>query len=36
LNVPPHRYRRQPVTTVPDQASQPTSLGPQHQSSGYR
>ena len=36
LNVTPHRYRRQPVATVPDEAAQPTTLGTEHQSSGYR
>jgi len=35
LNVPLHRYRRQPVASVPDQASQPTALGAQHQRSRY-
>ena len=28
LDVPPHRYRRQPIAPVPDQATQPGSLSP--------
>jgi hypothetical protein len=36
LNVSLHRYRRQPVAAVPDEAAQPTTLGPEDQSSWYR
>src|SRR5262245_42638541 len=35
LNMTLHGYGRQPVAAVPDQASQPTALGAEDQSSRY-